>query len=160
MLLNKTSFISELRTEWRSLTTSQKWLYFFYAILLVSYTLPFFRAMETRVGLRALSHFSDTILIVIAVAGSISIFRKKVKARDIALLFVLVALHHLSGIMHVGTAIYVGRNASRFMWDCLPLFLIGLITYKDITKALCRCRILGIVSSNCISVFFWNNIGR
>ena len=126
MLLNKTSFISELRTEWRSLTTSQKWLYFFYAILLVSYTLPFFRAMETRVGLRALSHFSDTILIVIAVAGSISIFRKKVKARDIALLFVLVALHHLSGIMHVGTAIYVGRNASRFMWDCLPLFLVGL----------------------------------
>lgn len=116
----------ELRSEWRSLTTARKWLYFLYAILLVSYTLPFFRAIENRMGLRALSHLSDMILITVAVVGSIGIFRRKVRSKDIVLLFALVAFHHLSGVMHVGTALYVGRNATRFIWHCLPLFLVGL----------------------------------
>ena len=126
MFSYKPTLIDELRYEWRSLTTAQKWLYFLYTILLVSYTLPFFRAIETRVGLRMLSRFSDTIFIVTSVLGSIAIFRKKVKARDIMFLFALLVVHHLSGIMHVGTALSVGRNASRFIWSCLPMFLVGL----------------------------------
>lgn len=136
MFSYKPTLIDELRYEWRSLTAAQKWLYFLYTILLVSYTLPFFRAIETRVGLRMLSRFSDTIFIVTSVLGSIAIFRKKVKARDIMFLFALLVVHHLSGIMHVGTALYVGRNASRFIWSCLPMFLVGLTIDKKTSPRL------------------------
>lgn len=126
MYHNKSNFLDELRNEWVSLTKAQKWLYFLYTLLLVGYILPFFRAIETRIGLYGLAHLSDTFFIILSVIGCISIFRKKIRLRDILFLIALIVFHHLSATTHVGTALYAARNTTRFIILCLPMFLVGL----------------------------------
>lgn len=125
-MANKHTFIKELSVDWRALTGRQRWFYFLLLLLLERNTMPFFRAIETRVGLSFFASFSNTFLIFIAVIGSVAIFFERIKWYDLIVVVSLAGLHYLSFVLNSDTAFFSLENRDNFLWSCLPLYLVGL----------------------------------
>ena len=130
MKLGKTNFSEEVASDWRGLTQSQKWLFVLYTLLLVSYTRNIIYAIETRIGLSALTDYTDIFLYVILAFGCFRIFLQKIKKTDLFFLLVVIVIHILSWAINKDTASLSEDNALLFFGSCLPMFLVGLTVDK------------------------------
>lgn len=119
------SVIYDLKSEYSHLTRSEKWLYCLYTFLLINQVLNLFRAVENRIGLGALTDYSNAIFITIALLGSITIFRERLRLGDFIFVIALGIFHQLSINIHPETALIASENAELFLWSCLPMYLVG-----------------------------------
>lgn len=146
MGLNKKSILSEVIADWGALNRSQKWLFFLYAIVLSPHIRTLFRVIEARIGLSFIVEYSDTLLVVIAILGSISVFKNKLHFADIAFVLCVAILHLLSPILYSETVLFANKNAGFFIFSCLPLYLVGrTIDSKTSTTLFVAIAYIGLV---------------
>lgn len=126
MKLNDSSFLKEIEVEWKSLSDSKRSLYFLYLLVLVKLALPFIRAIENRIGLSFFMDYSDAFFLIVFALGSIRFFLNTIKIIDIVFLVSLIVLHFVSSNFNTSTSQFAVENESKFMWTCLPMFLVGL----------------------------------
>lgn len=126
MNLKNSSFFKEIAVEWKGLTDSKKCLYFLYLLVLVNQALPFIRAIENRIGLSFFMDYSDAFFLIVFALGSIRFFLNKIKIIDIVFLISLIILHFISSNFNTSTSQFAVENEFKFMWTCLPTFLVGL----------------------------------
>lgn len=130
MKQNNNTFITKFVSEYRQLSSTQKFLYFLLTFLLCSDFKLLFYAVEARVGLSTVSEFINVVVIIIAVFGSYMAFTRKIRIWHFAILLFLVFFHQMSAIWFPRTATYSDANAAHFIWGCLPMFLVGLTIDK------------------------------
>lgn len=126
MKQNNNTFIAKFVSEYRQLSSTQKFLYFLLTFLLCSDLKLLFIAVEARLGVSAFSDFFNIVIIAIAVFGSYMAFAKRIRIWDFAILLFLVFFHQVSALWFPRTATYSEANAAHFIWECLPMFLVGL----------------------------------
>lgn len=120
------NFFSEFSTEFSQLSKSQKWLYFLYAFLLCIDIRGVFHSIESRFGLSSYLDYMDSLVIFVAVIGSIGIFYKKLRLFDIIFLLFIVVYHQFSAVWFPATAQFSKENSLMFLWTCLPMYLVGI----------------------------------
>ena len=118
---NKTIFDSFL-----SLDRKRKWLYFLYAFLLISIFPEYIKSFENAIGWHFFNDYSNAFFIAIAVIGSYKLFLESVRVFDVIFLFVIVFWHQYSPLIFPETSIYSIENTDRFLFTCLPLYLVGI----------------------------------
>lgn len=82
-------------------------------------------------GISSFASFSDAIFIIIAVIGSVGIWRYRIKFRDLLFLLAVVFIYFLSAAIYPETAALSKENADFFICSCLPMYFVGLTITRD-----------------------------
>ena len=124
MSINKL-YISEMGSEWRGMYSSQKWLYWLYALVLTPHIGAIIGAIFGRFGFSFIQEYVNTILILIAFLGCFSLFLKRICVSDILFCVFLIVWHLITPLLYPEVEEYATENNIRFIFTCIFLYLVG-----------------------------------
>lgn len=129
-------FVSELGLEWRGMHSSQKWLYILYALVLTPHIGAVIGAILRRFGLGFMEEYTNMILILIALLGCFTLFIKRIRSGDIVFCALLIAWQLVTPFLFPEVEVYATENNIRFIFTCVPLYLIGRTFDKNTSTTL------------------------